>query len=262
MYNIITRRGNTQNENVVVKQKSHSQELGIFNRCRCKKNYHAGALLLSIRSAFKKQGKDPEQKLLGSTDSGHPLPQGARETAGIPSPLRGRRWSLGRMRGLAHGFTLIELLVVILIIGILAAVALPQYQKAVWKSRLTNVALFHANAEKALTSWRLEHGKGTEELYFIGKNPDATLDIELSNGLACDKQDSDCYDDYFTYAVYADGSGTNDYYGSEVMVIKDSTLIRLEINEGARIYKCVPSSDFGEMICKIYKSLVPELIID
>ena len=47
-------------------------------------------------------------------------------------------------------FTLIELLVVVLIVGILAAIALPQYQKAVARSRLTGLMTIGKNVSDAL----------------------------------------------------------------------------------------------------------------
>ena len=64
-------------------------------------------------------------------------------------------------------FTLIELLVVVLIIGILAAIALPQYQKAVEKSRAT----------QALVA--VKHILDAQKVYYLANNTYADTLEEL-----------------------------------------------------------------------------------
>ncbi len=109
------------------------------------------------------------------------------------SVLRTSSPSRGEVNG---AFTLIELLVVVLIIGILAAVAVPQYQKAVWKSRASELE----QQVRALAT--------AQEVYFLanGTYPSSFAELDIDSSLsAANSAHSKCN---FTVT---DGRGNGQY---------------------------------------------------
>ena len=79
-----------------------------------------------------------------------------------------------RFKSNTGGFTLIELLVVVLIIGILAAIALPQYEVAVLKTRMATVLPMMKAIKEANERYYMINGFYPDDL--------SVLDIQIPEG--------------------------------------------------------------------------------
>ncbi len=97
-----------------------------------------------------------------------------------------------KIKNNCQGFTLIEMLVVVLIIGILAAIALPQYQMAVTKAKVASMLPLMRRWKDALQEYKLQHGD------YLDKNaesPDgATLGVNWPSDWKNEDGDKTCGD--------------------------------------------------------------------
>ena len=135
-------------------------------------------------------------------------------------------------KGHLAAFTLIELLVVVLIIGILAAMAVPQYQLAIDKSRVTHLLSMVDAVKKAQEVYYLENGTYTANWNDLAIAFTGTIDggnLTLENGQK------------LTLNLYVKNSGVN----NEVTAT-DPLLPKVQIQN---YYQKGPAQQQGKLTC-------------
>ena len=181
---------------------------------------------------------------LDSGSSTLAVTQGKRQRRAWKTPYKSRGDNLYLM-----GFTLIELLVVVLIIGILVAIALPQYQKTVEKARMTEAITILRAIANANQVFYLANGRYADEheLELLDVQVPGELDTVWGLGRIRTK--------YFVYAPGGSGGGSVDF-----IAIAQRTKTDVQSEENRVYYLYIKNSDPDKIHCVAYQDGVANAV--
>ena len=150
------------------------------------------------------------------------------------------------------GFTLLEMLVVVLIIGILAGIALPQYQMAVTKAKVASILPLMRRWKDALYEYKLQHGS-YEDADADALGVSWTIDGQkTSDGLYC-------WGSSFWFECSANEDGeSGDIYCDHIMSDESKfSIVMYQADEktpeklrGMTTCECETEGEESEKVCK------------
>jgi len=145
------------------------------------------------------------------------------------------------------GFTLIELLVVVLIIGILAAMALPQYFKAVERSRMTEAVTLLGNIAQAQQRKYLQINKYAQQYNGLDVAPKgASGSLYYTKGCATTGANGNGFGISLSGTAFTAGKATAKRYSNNGALQYNYTLERFY---GSNETSCTGSDDNGAALC-------------